>query len=236
MIKPQKAFVLAAGFGTRLQPHTLTIPKPLVSVAGKPLLDHIFDHLVTAGVTQVTVNTHYLGKIIHKFVQTRTQPDILISHEVELLNTGGGIKKALHHFGREPFYVINGDAFWTGGSTHTPILDQLAANWNPDIMDILMVLQPVSTMKLTQGVGDYDLNDQGQAIRSLSQSGAYMFTSIRINHPRIFDHTPGGAFSYLELLDKAQEEGRLYGIIHQDDWHHISTAEDLNAVDAALMK
>ncbi len=105
--------------------------------------------------------------------------------------------------------------------------------WNDNTMDILILLQPVSSMHLTQGIGDYDIDAQGRATRSLDKSGQYMFTSIRINHPRIFDNTPNGAFSYLQCLDTAQAKGRLHAIIHDNDWHHISTPKDLETVDAA---
>ena len=226
--------ILAAGFGTRLQPHTLTLPKPMVSLTGQPLLGHILDHAAAAGITQATINTHYLAKIVHKYTATRTDLDILISHENEILDTGGGIKKALHHFGNEPFYAINGDAFWVDRPGHPPILDALADHWNPETMDILLALQPVETMKLTEGIGDYDIDSEGRATRRPDKTGTHMFTSLRINHPRIFENAPDGAFSYRDLMDEAQDKGRLHAIVNQGDWHHISTAQDLNAVEGAL--
>ena len=112
----------------------------------------------------------------------------------------------------------------------------MAKAWNNDTMDILILLQPIASMKHTKGVGDYDINENGLPIRSLDQSGQYMFTSMRINHPRIFNDTPNGAFSYLTLLDKAQNEGRLHAIIHQGNWHHISTPEDLESVNIAYQQ
>jgi MurNAc alpha-1-phosphate uridylyltransferase len=226
--------ILAAGFGTRLQPYTLTMPKPLVSVGEKPILDHILDHLVDHGVTQTTINTHYLAKQIHRYITTRTAPDILISHEPEILDTGGGVKKALHHFGNAPFYVINGDSFWLDAPNAKTTLQALDEAWNPEMMDILILLQPVHTMQLTKGSGDYNILPDGRAKRSLDKTGTHMFTSIRINHPRIFENTPSSPFSYLKCLDDAQAKGRLYGATFAGEWHHISTAKDLKAVENHL--
>lgn len=235
MTVSNKAMVLAAGFGTRLQPYTLTMPKPLVSVGDKPMLDHILDHLVTHGVTQVTINTHYLAKQIHRYITTRSTPDILISHEPEILETGGGIKKALHHFNNTPFYVISGDSVWLNAPHSKTALQTLDNAWNADIMDILILLQPVQTMHLTKGNGDYNILPDGRAVRSLDKTGTHMFTSIRINHPRIFDNTPNAPFSYLQCLDRAEEQGRLYAATFAGEWHHISTPEDLKAVESHLL-
>ena len=230
---PDHAFVLAAGLGTRLRPHTDTLPKPLVPVNGRPLLDYIFDHLKEAGVRNVTVNLHHKPDPLREFLQTR--PDLVItqSFEDDLLNTGGGVKKALSTLGPSPFYIINGDAFWLdapGGSG----LHHLATTFDPARMDILLLLQPVSRMTLTEGVGDYDLTAEGRAIRNRAKSGTHMFAGIRLCGPGIFSGTPEGTFSFLDLMDKAESEGRLFGLEHKGDRHHISTPEDLAAVDRAI--
>ncbi|MGB0718981.1 MAG: nucleotidyltransferase family protein [Bdellovibrionales bacterium] len=231
---PDKAFILAAGLGTRLRPYTNDRPKPLVKVAGKTLLDRTLDHLCAANIHDITANTHYLPDQIKTTLNARTDIAAHISHEPELLDTGGGIKKMLHRFDA-PFYVLSGDGLWDNAGDQNTLQD-MAAAWNPDTMDILIVLQPVSTMTLTKGIGDYDLDKNGRAIRAMDKTGQYMFTSMRINHPRIFDQTPDGAFSYLDLLDKAQQNGRLYGMIHRGDWHHISTPDDLETVDEFYQK
>lgn len=228
---PHKAFVLAAGFGKRLRPYTLEFPKPMTDVAGRSLVDRTLDHLEKSGITNVVVNTHYLADKLENHLRSRDMPRITISHEDTLLDTGGGIKKALDHFDREPFFVLSGDGLWVDGP-NLSALERLSNFWNPEIMDILMLLQPVSSMSITKGVGDYDLDDQGHAIRSLNRTGRYMFTSIRINRPEIFQETPDGSFSYLDLMDQAQERRRLYGLVHDGDWYHISTPDDLNAVRA----
>lgn len=231
---PEKAFILAAGMGSRLRPYTDHVPKPMVEVCGQRIIDRALDELSAFGVQQCGVNTHYKGEILEAHLRSRENgPEILFSCEEELLDTGGGIKKMLHHF-EDDFFVLNGDAVWSADKGTPCALHQLAAAWDPEKMDILMALQSLDSMVLTQGVGDYDIDHKGRAIRSLDKTGAYMFTSLRINSPRIFDASPEGSFSYLELMDKAQERGRLYAIVHQGDWHHISTPADLESVNAAL--
>ncbi len=226
---PNKAFILAAGLGTRMKPLTDTVPKPLAVVGARTLLERTLDQLEAAGVNDVVINTHHLPDKITAQLKGRKTPALHFSHEDVLLDTGGGIKKTLQHFGNDPFYVLSGDGLFTGDA-----LGALAAAWDPDKMDILMLLQPLSTFKLTTGKGDYHLLPDGKARRSLDKTGNYMFTSIRINHPRIFAGTPDAAFSYLDLMDVAERAGRLYGIVHDADWHHISTVNDLETVNRAF--
>ena len=233
---PSKAFILAAGYGKRLRPHTDTRPKPLVEVNGRSLIERTLDHLEKANVRDVVVNTHYLQQQITSRLQGRKGFNIAFSHEEELLDTGGGIKKMLHFFAGEPFFVLSGDGLWEDKNADFTALDALAAAWDPTKMDILILLQPVNTMVLTEGVGDYQLGQDGRAIRSRDKTGTAMFTSMRINHPRIFKDTPDGSFSYLDLLDRTEEQGRLYGVLHTGDWHHISTPADLAAVERAYKR
>lgn len=228
-VAPDHAFVLAAGLGTRLRPHTDTLPKPLVPVNGRPLLDYIFDHLKDAGVTHITVNLHHKPDRLREFLATRDDVAVTQSFEDELLDTGGGVKKALGSLGGKPFYLINGDAFWVG-----PALRDIAAAFDPAKMDILLLLQPVAAMQLTEGVGDYDLLPDGRAVRNRAKTGTHMFAGIRLCRPEIFADTPDGKFSFLTLMDAAEAAGRLYGLAHAGDWHHISTPDDLAAVDAAM--
>lgn len=228
---PNKGFILAAGFGKRLRPHTDDKPKPMVEVGGYTLIDHTIDHLILAGIKDLTVNTHYQADVLHEHLEKRDDADFNISHEPEILDTGGGIKNALNHFQDEDFFIVSGDGLWSDGPENKA-LKRLSDAWDPEKMDILMLLQPVETMSVTKGVGDYDLDAEGKATRSMDQTGKLMFTSIRINRSSIFDDTPDKPFSYLELMDKAEAQGRLYGIAHDGDWHHISTPEDLEAVRA----
>lgn len=228
--KPDTAFILAAGLGTRLRPLTDHQPKPMVEIHGKPMLGHALDALENCGVKTCVINTHYHAHVIDEYLQKRKGPKTIISYEEILLDTGGGIQNMLQHFSA-PFYVLSGDSIWQDPKDQPSALDALAQHWDDEKMDILILLQPLDTMHLTKGIGDYDLDADGRAIRSLNKKGRYMFTSIRINSPRIFSGAPQGKFSYLTLLDEAQKNGRLYGLVHQGQWHHISTPEDVRQVN-----
>jgi len=234
-MKPEKAFILAAGLGTRMQPLTHECPKPLLRLAGRPLIDHALDRLEEAGVAEVIINLHHKAEMLRDHLQHRPKPRVRFSHEETLLDTGGGIKKTLDYFGQQAFYVVSGDALWSDGPGGGA-LERLGRAWDPERMDILILLQDIRSMKLTKGVGDYHLEPDGRAVRSYERQGTHMFTSIRINSPAIFDISPQGAFSYLDLLDRAQKKGRLFGLVHDGDWHHVSTPQDLEAVNAVLEK
>jgi MurNAc alpha-1-phosphate uridylyltransferase len=227
---PDKAFILAAGLGTRMRPLTNDIPKPMVEVKGKPMIDHALDTLKAVGVQTCVVNTHYKASVLEQHLKNRKDPEIIISHEEELLDTGGGITKMIRQF-KKPFFILSGDSMLEDESGEA--LKAMANEWNSDQMDILILLQPVSSMHLTQGVGDYNLGEDGRAVRSLDRTGQYMFTSIRINSPEIFNECDPIPFSYLELLDIAQGHGRLFGLVHDGIWHHISTPEDVEKVNAS---
>ena len=229
------AFILAAGMGSRLRPYTDDRPKPMVEVGGVPVIDGILHRLAAAGVEQVTVNLHYRGEQLAAHLAGRTSPQITLSREETLLETGGGVKHALATTNGQPFYVIAGDTVWTDGPGGNA-LTRLARAWDPARMDILTLLMPVDHMVLTHGVGDYDLDPDGRVRRSFDKTGAHMFTNIRINRPEIFADAPDGPFSFLTLMDRAQAAGRFYGLVHDGDWHHISTPQELERVNAALGK
>ena len=229
--KPRSGFILAAGKGTRLRPYTDHLPKPMVPLDGAPLIDRVIAKYRAAGVERIVANTHYCAAPLEAHVAPQ---GVTCLYEPALLETGGGLKNALPLLGDAPFYVASGDGPWTDPPGAEPALDRLAAFWDDEKMDLLMLLQPLAKMSLTDGVGDYDIDAQGRLTRSLSQTGQYMWTSVRIVHPRLFAGCPDGAFSFLELMDKAQAAGRLYGLVHHGDWFHISTPADLESVEAAL--
>ena len=138
--------VLAAGFGERMRPLTLRMPKPLVPLAGKPLLDHVLDRLTSAGVTTAVVNVHYLPEQLEAHLAARRgkPPETLVSDERGvLLDTGGGTKKALPLLGRGPFFIHNADSVWTEGAA--PALTRMLHKWNPAAMDCLLLLAPTAT-------------------------------------------------------------------------------------------
>jgi len=235
---PSTAFILAAGLGSRLRPYTKNTPKPLVRVNGRSLLDRTLDHLDTAGITNIGLNTHYLADQIETATNKRPEFECHTTFEKDLLDTGGGIKNMLRQYPdhyKDAFYILSGDGLWEDSNTQNT-LTSMANAWHDETMDILILLQPTKTMTLTQGIGDYDLDKNNMPIRSLDQTGQYMFTSMRINHPRIFKNAPDTPFSYLTLMDKAQQEGRLHAIIHDGQWHHISTPKDLETLDKVYKK
>ncbi len=231
--KPIRAFILAAGFGTRLRPYTNDKPKPMVEVAGRSLIWRTLDKLRDFGVKEVVVNTHYLADVMVKHMEEYqkiySDIQIHISHENEILDTGGGIKQALHYFKDDPFFVIAGDNLWVDDIT--PALDHLAQHWDAKCMDIITLMQPIDRMILTQGVGDYNIDDHAKAVRSKTRDGTHMWTNIRLNAAHIYNDIDAKSFSFLDLMDAAQVQGRLYALEHDGDWHHISTPKDLETVD-----
>ncbi len=232
--KPTKAFLLAAGIGTRLRPHTDHCPKPMVKIAGRSIIERAMEKLSKAGVQSVVVNLHHLADVMTAHLATIRSPEILVSHEDVLLNTGGGVKKMIGHFGTDPFFILNGDALWDDDAQNTA-LDRLTQTFDERSMDILILLQPKEKMG-DDFVGDYDLAAGGLAIRNQNKTGGYMFAGVRIASPHIFEGAPDSAFSFLQLMDKAQQKGRLFGLVHTDAWYHISTPADLERVDALFQK
>lgn len=227
------AFVLAAGKGTRMAPLTDHIPKPLVTINGRPLLDYVFDHLRASRVQHIVVNSHHHPEKIAAYLDGLSGFDIRRSQEDILLETGGGLQKAAPLIGGQPFFMINGDAFWVDGPSGS-VLSRLEAAFDAGRMDILLLLIPVARMVLTEGVGDYDVADNGRAIRSKTKTGTHMFTGIRIVHPRILEGLPEGKYSFLQQMDAAEAAGRLFALEHDGEWHHISTPADVERVSDHL--
>lgn len=246
--KITNAFILTAGQGTRLRPYTDTLPKPLVPVRHKAILGQAIDKLIDFGINHITFNLHYLGDRIENYLK-ENYPALAyyLSKEDDLLDTGGGVRHALTNhpnddMRHQPFFLINGDALWDDVDDAPTALTQLSNHWDSEKMDILLLLQPIDTMHVTQGVGDYNIHPAHnntakdkeekvfQAVRSPDKTGAYMFTGIRITTPQIFDTAPQGTFSYRDLMDSAQKKGRLYAVIYDGQWHHISTPQDLERV------
>ncbi|MAI49740.1 MAG: mannose-1-phosphate guanylyltransferase [Rhodospirillaceae bacterium] len=232
---PDRAMVLAAGLGLRMRPLTQNLPKPLLEVGGATMLDHALDRFDDVGVSEVVVNTHWLAKKIHAHLERRTTPSIVISSEEELLETGGGIAKALPHLGDAPFYVANADIVWRGGPT--PALVRLADAWKDDEMDALLLL--TSTIRATGYVGDGDfmMDPVGLLERRPDRFIApYVFTGVQIVHPRLFVDIPEGAFSINLLYERALEAGRLFGIAHDGDWYHVGTPQAIDQADSEILE
>jgi MurNAc alpha-1-phosphate uridylyltransferase len=233
---PKKAFVLAAGRGERMRPLTDNCPKPLLYVGGRTMLDRALDALEEAGVEEVVVNLYYLGGMIEEHLKTRKSPKITFSHEDELLDTGGGVKKALSFFGKEPFFVLNADVVWTDGVSGSTLKD-MAATWDASKMDILLLLHTTQDLPAYNGKGDYYLPEgslQPQFRERAGKPANFIFAGPRIVNPAIFAGAPEGAFSFLELFHKAEAAGRLYAHRHEGDWHHVGTPEALEETNRIL--
>jgi N-acetyl-alpha-D-muramate 1-phosphate uridylyltransferase len=232
MIPPETAMILAAGLGKRLRPITDNTPKPLVRIRGRALLDHAIDRLQAAGVAKIVVNTHYKAAQVADHLASRVEPAVTISHEDELLETGGGVAKALPLLD-DRFYVVNSDVFWLDGKV--PALERLARAWD-DSMDALMLLQRSTTAIGYDGIGDYLLDPLGvPKRRSERQIVPYIFSGVQILHRRLFEGpTLPAKFSLSMLYDRAEEAGRLRAIVHDGEWYHVGTPAALDLADDRL--
>jgi MurNAc alpha-1-phosphate uridylyltransferase len=224
--------VLAAGRGERMRPITDNLPKPLVVVAGRTLLDRTLDHLEAAGVETVIVNSHYLAAQVEAHVAARAAPRVEISREDVLLDTGGGVAKALPRLGAEPFFVVNSDALWTDGAM--PALGRLAVAWDDSAMDALLLLIPLAAATGYDGRGDYELGADGRLRCRNGADAPYVFGGVQILHRRLFDGAEVAAFSLKRLYDAAESAGRLHGLVHDGAWYHVGTPAALAAVEDRL--
>ncbi len=233
-VRPTVGMVLAAGRGERLRPLTDIIPKPLVPIIGKPLLDHAIDRLAAAGVARVVVNVHYLGDQIAAHVKGRTNPEIVVSQEATALETGGGVAQALPLLGDGPFYAVNGDSLWLDGSV--PALDRLAAAFDPARHDGMLLLQKtVSAVGYEQNRGDFFIDPAGKPRRvGLGEVAPYLYAGVQILSPQLFADAPAGAFSINRIYDKALAAGRLGAIVHDGEWFTVTDEAGLAEVRARL--
>ena len=230
---PKRAMVLAAGLGKRMRPLTDTIPKPMVEVAGQALIDHVLDRFAAVGVRDIVVNLHYLRAKLEAHLAARRDMRITLSPESELLETGGGVTKALPLLGGDAFFAANADMLWYDGAT--PALGRLAEMWNEEKMDALLLMQRTVTAHGYEGQGDYFLDPIGRGKRRRGQAVApYVFAGVQILHPRLFKDAPQGAFSLNRLYDRAEEAGRLFGVAHDGLWFHVGTPESIAATEAEL--
>jgi MurNAc alpha-1-phosphate uridylyltransferase len=227
---PKTAMVLAAGLGTRMRPITDTLPKPLVEVAGRTLLDHAVDHLVLAGVERVVVNVHYKADMVTAALTRRDRPHIEISREDDLLETGGGVAKALPLLG-ERFFVVNADVLWLDGREYA--LARLAETFDEAVMDGVLLLHRTVSGVGYEGSGDYFLDPLGMPRRRTEREIApFLFSGIQLLHRRLFDGVTERRFSLNRMYDKAEQAGRLRAIVHDGEWFHVGTPEGLAATRA----
>jgi len=231
---PRRAIVLAAGLGTRMRPLTDTRPKPLVEVGGKALIDHVLDRIAMAGIEEAVVNVHHFAGQIERHLAARRKPKIVISDErVELLGTGGGIAKALPLLGSEPFFLTNSDSIWLDGVEQN--LVRLAATFDPQRMDGLLLLAPAAESVGYSGHGDFRMARDGQIHRRGEQEIApFVYSGVAILSPALFAGAPQGAFSLNRLFDRAIAAGRLYGLRLEGLWMHVGTPEAIKLAEAAI--
>ncbi|HLT76863.1 MAG TPA: nucleotidyltransferase family protein [Ferrovibrio sp.] len=231
---PRNAMVLAAGLGTRLRPITDTLPKPLITVGGRTLLDRCLDRLAAAGIRRAIVNIHWLGDQIRDHLKQRSDIEIVISDESDLLlETGGGIAKALALLGDAPFVSVNADLIWRDARGNS--LHRLADAFDPARMDGILLLQPRERATGYGGAGDFNLDPEGRLVRRGEAPAAdYVYTGVQILHPRLFESCPGGAFSLNLLYDRAIAAGRLHGLVHDGDWMDVGTHDGLAAAETLL--
>ncbi len=232
--RPTHAMVLAAGLGKRMRPLTATTPKPLIEVAGRSLVDHGIAKLEAAGVEVCVVNVHYLADLVEVHVGKWAAPRIVVSDErAALLETGGGIVKALPHLGAEPFYVYNSDSFWIEGIRSN--LDLLARRWDDATMDGLLLLSPTVGSIGYSGAGDFLMDETGRLTRRAERRIApFAYAGAAIFHPRFFRDAPTGAFSLNRLFDRALAEGRLYGQRMEGVWLHVGTPQAIVEAERAI--
>lgn len=231
---PRKAMVLAAGLGERMRPLTEIMPKPLVPVAGKPLIEHVLDKLEAAGVQTAVVNVHYLADQIEKRLGARKKPTVVFSNEREkILGTGGGVVKALPLLGNEPFFHLNSDSIWIDGVR--PNLQRLAAAFDPARMDALLLLAPTATSIGYGGRGDFSMNAAGHLTkRNEREVVPFVYAGTAILSPALFVGAPAGAFSLTKLFDRAAEAERLFGLRMEGVWMHVGTPDAIALAETAI--
>jgi N-acetyl-alpha-D-muramate 1-phosphate uridylyltransferase len=228
--------VLAAGLGERMRPLTLTMPKPLVRLAGKPLIDHVLDRLADAGVKTAVVNVHYLPEQLEAHLASRRgrPPETLVSDERGvLLDTGGGTSRALPLLGQGPFFIHNADSVWTEGAS--PALSRMLKKWNPALMDSLLLLAPVTTSVGYAARGDFAMSQDGRlARRGANEVVPFAFAGVSLCDATLFKNAPEGRYSLNLLWDRTLAKGKLYGIRLDGRWMHVGTPAALAEAETAF--
>ena len=233
---PHTAMVLAAGLGERMRPLTERVPKPLVEVAGKPLLDHVLDRLAAAGVEKAVVNVHYLAGQIEAHVVNRAKPQVVISDErAQILGTGGGVVKALPQLGTAPFFHINSDSIWIDGVHGN--LQRLAAAFDPPTMDALLLLAPSAGSIGYAGRGDFAMAPNGRLRRRTEREVVpFVYAGVAIFSPELFAGAEAKPFSLTTLFDRAAESGRLFGLRLEGLWMHVGTPDAIALAESAILQ
>ena len=227
------AMVMAAGLGKRMRPLTASQPKPMVRVAGKPLIDHALDRLAEAGVAKAVVNVHYLADALEAHLAARAKPQVTISDERGLLlETGGGMVKALPHL-PDPFFCLNADNIWLDGPRNA--FADLSRRWNPDEMDALLLVVPHARASNFRGLGDFHMDQVGRLKRRLpGRVAPFIYTGIQLVSHRLLRDAPEGPFGTMQLWERAIGEGRLYGAKFTGQWFEVGSPQAIAPTEEAL--
>jgi MurNAc alpha-1-phosphate uridylyltransferase len=232
--KIKKAMVLAAGYGTRLKPLTNRLPKPLVPVAGKPMIEYALDRLRTYGIKEVIINVSHLKDQLTAYVSKLRDLTIKTSEETEPLETGGGLKKALPLLGHEPFFTINSDIIWT--DEQESALERLARYWEDTKMDVLLLTQPKAKAIGHDKGEDHLFIKRGNTIDWNEPDAPYIIAGIGIIHPRILLTAPDGKFTVKILWHQALAQNRLFCLPHHGQWFQTGTIEDIKKAEKYLKR
>jgi MurNAc alpha-1-phosphate uridylyltransferase len=234
--KIDTAMVLAAGFGKRMLPLTKSIPKPMVKVDGATLIDRVLDRLALAGTKRAVVNVHYCGDVLIEHLKDRTSPRIEISDERDaILDTGGGIVRALPSLGTSAFFLVNSDSIWIEGAS--PNLSRLASAYDEARMDALLLLAPVAGAVGYSGPGDFTMSSEGTLTKRAEREIApFVYAGASVLHPRLFADAPRGAFSLLRSFEKAEAAKRLFGLRLDGLWMHVGTPDAIREAEDAIRK
>ena len=236
-MKIENAMVLAAGLGTRLRPVTDRMPKPLVPVAGKPMIDYGLDALATAGVRRAVVNVHHFADRMIAHLKDRREPEILISDETgRLMDSGGGLARGLTLLGRDPVFVMNADLFWIGEGKGAPTnLERLAAGFDPARMDMAMLCVRLADTTGHNGRNDFSMDGEGRLVRYREGEGTpVVYAGALATMPALLDDAPPDPFSLNIYFDRAIKAGRLHGIMLEGHWITVGTPEAIEAAEAAI--
>lgn len=232
---PRTAMVMAAGLGKRMRPLTATKPKPLVSVAGKPLIDHALSMLASSGVKRAVVNVHYLADAMEAHLaRNKHGLDIVISDERDaLLETGGGLIKALPLIDSDPFLQVNSDNLWVNGPINAITL--LAERWDDATMDALLLMVPLARAHCHTGGGDFHMDAAGKiSRRKPARIAPFVYTGLQMLSKRLIVDPPSPAFSTNIFWNRAIEAGRAYGVVHQGLWFEVGEPKAIGAAEAIL--
>jgi len=231
---PKTAMVFAAGLGIRMRPFTATVPKPLVKVAGRALIDRCLDRLAEAGIERAVVNVHWLADQVETHLGQRRRPKIFISDErAGLLDQGGGVKRALPLLGHEPFVLCNTDAFWIEGPRSN--MARLAAAFDPEAMDVLLLVAPLAGAVGVDWPGDFSMAADGRLVRrEPRQVAPFVYTGVGIIKPRLFESETSEVFPLAPFFHAAATKGRLFGVRLDGLWLHVGRPETIAEAERAI--